>query len=70
MRSIGAGSDAQGWADVRLDAAGRGAHGSGVDTDIIVASAEAYLDALNRILREAPDAAGTKPRLDPALEAF
>ncbi|GIX17196.1 MAG: 2-isopropylmalate synthase [Rhodothalassiaceae bacterium] len=70
VRSIGAGSDAQGWADVRLDAAGRGAHGSGVDTDIIVASAEAYLDALNRILREDRAGAGAKPRLDPALAAF
>ncbi len=70
VRSIGAGSDAQGWADVRLEAGERGAHGSGVDTDIIVASAEAYLDALNRLLREGPDAGNAQPRLDPALAAF
>ncbi|RMF11938.1 MAG: 2-isopropylmalate synthase [Alphaproteobacteria bacterium] len=51
VRSIGAGSDAQGWADVHLAADGRTAHGSGVDTDIVAASAAAYLDALNRLLR-------------------
>ncbi len=70
VRSIGAGSDAQGWADVRLERDACGAHGSGVDTDIIVASAEAYLDALNRLLREESGSAAGKPRLDPALAAF
>ncbi len=51
IRSVGAGSDAQGWADVRLKAEGRSVHGMGVDTDILIAGAKAYLDALNRILR-------------------
>lgn len=59
VRSIGEGADAQGWADVRLEGAGTDVHGSGVDTDIIIAGARACLDALNRLAREAlavPDA--------------
>jgi len=51
IRSVGAGSDAQGWADVRLEKAGRSVHGMGVDTDILIAGAKAYLDALNRMIR-------------------
>ncbi|WP_390624395.1 alpha-isopropylmalate synthase regulatory domain-containing protein [Iodidimonas nitroreducens] len=46
VRSIGSGADAQGWADVRLSHDDVSVHGSGVDTDIVHASAKAYLDAL------------------------
>ncbi|GAB4122067.1 MAG: 2-isopropylmalate synthase [Rhodothalassiaceae bacterium] len=53
VRSIGSGADAQGWADVRLSLDGLSVHGSGVDTDIVLAGARAYLDALNRLAREA-----------------
>jgi len=52
VRSIGAGADAQGWADVRLEMNDISVHGSGVDTDIVIAGAAAYLDALNRLARE------------------
>ncbi|GAK32553.1 2-isopropylmalate synthase [alpha proteobacterium Q-1] len=52
VRSIGSGADAQGWADVRLSHDDVSVHGSGVDTDIVHASAKAYLDALNRLVRE------------------
>jgi 2-isopropylmalate synthase len=34
---------------VRLEKAGRIVNGQGADTDIIVASAKAYLNALNRL---------------------
>ena len=45
---------------VRLEHAGRIVNGQGADTDIIVASVKAYINALNRILfpvhREHPQA--------------
>ncbi len=68
VRSIGTGADAQGWADVRLETEGGSVHGSGVATDIVVAGAEAYLDALNRLMRnmepaaEAPEPARASAR--------
>ncbi|MBK5910589.1 2-isopropylmalate synthase [Rhodothalassium salexigens] len=49
VRSIGAGIDAQGWADVRLDWSALSVHGSGVATDVVFAGASAYLDAMNRL---------------------
>ncbi|MEL6363896.1 MAG: 2-isopropylmalate synthase [Pseudomonadota bacterium] len=61
IRSIGAGSDAQGWADVRLQAGERSVHGMGVDTDILMAGAKAYLDALNRTIRSGGLDASDKP---------
>ncbi|GER00147.1 2-isopropylmalate synthase [Iodidimonas gelatinilytica] len=62
VRSIGAGADAQGWSDVRLVHDDVSVHGSGVDTDIVHAGAKAYLDALNRLIREAkPDPKTTAP---------
>ncbi|MFQ5562302.1 MAG: 2-isopropylmalate synthase [Parvularculaceae bacterium] len=63
VRSVGEGSDAQGWADVRLRYKGHSVHGSGVDTDILLASVNAYLDAVNRLIRDAP-----KPREQPRLK--
>ena len=59
VRSIGAGADAQGWADVRLEMDEISVHGSGVDTDIVIAGAAAYLDALNRLAREAKPSSTT-----------
>ncbi len=44
------GTDAQGEVGVRLEKEGRIVNGQGSDTDILVASAKAYLSALNKIL--------------------
>ena len=50
VRSVTEGIDALGHVTVRVrDQRGRVFHGAGADTDIIVASAQAYLRALNRI---------------------
>ncbi len=49
VNSITTGTDAQGEVTVRLSKAGRIVNGQGADTDIVVASAEAYLDALNAL---------------------
>ena len=46
VNNITTGTDAQGEVTVRLAKAGRIVNGQGADTDIVVASAEAYLDAL------------------------
>ncbi len=47
VNNITTGTDAQGEVTVRLSKAGRIVNGLGANTDIVVASAEAYLDALN-----------------------
>lgn len=58
VHSITEGIDAQGRVAVQLrDRHGRVASGSGADTDIIVASAKAYLGALNRLTTETEDRA-------------
>jgi 2-isopropylmalate synthase len=44
------GTDAQGEVSVRLDKNGQIFNGQGADTDIVIASAKAYLNALNKIL--------------------
>ncbi|MFT4171609.1 MAG: 2-isopropylmalate synthase [Rhodocyclaceae bacterium] len=49
VNAITTGTDAQGEVTVRLSKAGRVVNGQGADTDIIVASAKAYLNALNRL---------------------
>jgi 2-isopropylmalate synthase len=49
VNSITTGTDAQGEVTVRLTKAGRIVNGQGADTDIVVASAIAYLDALNAL---------------------
>lgn len=50
VNNITTGSDAQGEVTVRLDPGGRIVNGHGADTDIIVASAKAYINALNKVL--------------------
>ena len=47
VNAITQGTDAQGEVTVRLEKGGRIVNGSGADTDIIVASAMAYIHALN-----------------------
>ena len=49
VNNITSGSDAQGEVTVRLAKKGRIVNGQGADTDIIAASAKAYLSALNTI---------------------
>lgn len=49
VNSVTGGSDAQGEVGVRLECAGQIVNGHGSDLDIIVASAKAYIDALNRL---------------------
>jgi 2-isopropylmalate synthase len=49
VNAITTGTDAQGEVTVRLANGGRIVNGQGADTDIIVASAKAYLNALNRL---------------------
>ena len=49
VSSITRGTDAQGEVTVRLDKNGRIVNGHGADTDIVIASVKAYLNALNKI---------------------
>jgi 2-isopropylmalate synthase len=49
VNAITTGTDAQGEVTVRLSKNGRVMDGQGADTDIIVASAKAYLNALNKL---------------------
>ena len=49
VKGITGGTDAQGEVSVRLEEAGKTTTGHGADTDVIVASARAYLNALNRL---------------------
>lgn len=56
VNNITAGADSQGEVSVRIDKAGRIVNGSGADTDIVVASARAYISALNRLLAGGPRA--------------
>jgi len=52
VNAITSGTDSQGEVTVRLEKGGRVVNGSGSDTDIVIASAKAYLDALNLILSD------------------
>jgi 2-isopropylmalate synthase len=49
VNSITGGTDAQGEVTVRLSKEGRIVNGQGADTDIVVASAKAYINALNKL---------------------
>jgi 2-isopropylmalate synthase len=49
VNAITSGTDAQGEVTVRLAKGGRIVNGHGADTDIVVASAKAYLSALNKL---------------------
>ncbi len=52
VNAITGGTDAQGEVTVRLERDGRVVNGQGADTDIVIASAKAYIHALNTILRK------------------
>jgi len=49
VNAITTGTESQGEVTVRLQKAGRIVNGLGADTDIVVASAKAYLAALNKL---------------------
>ncbi len=49
VNAITGGTDAQGEVTVRLKKEGRIVNGAGADTDIVVASAKAYISALNKL---------------------
>jgi len=49
VNAITTGTDAQGEVTVRLSKDGRIVNGQGADTDIVVASAKAYINALNKL---------------------
>lgn len=53
VNNITSGTDAQGEVTVRLSKGGRVVNGQGADTDIVVASAKAYLHALNKLDNDA-----------------
>ncbi|MBI1214946.1 MAG: 2-isopropylmalate synthase [Alphaproteobacteria bacterium] len=59
LRALTHGSDAKGEVNIRLTENGQNFNGTGIDTDVIVASCRAYIDALNRML-SARDAAPRK----------
>jgi len=50
VKAITGGTDAQGEVMVKLSEAGRTVMGQGSDTDIIIASAKAYINALNKLV--------------------
>jgi len=50
VKSVTEGIDAQGEVMIRVESDGRSYVGRGADTDILVASAKAYMNALNRLL--------------------
>ena len=49
VNNITTGTDSQGEVTVRLSKGGRVVNGLGVDTDIVIASAKAYINALNKL---------------------
>ncbi|MEJ2321495.1 MAG: 2-isopropylmalate synthase [Gammaproteobacteria bacterium] len=51
VNNITSGTDAQGEVTVRLEQDGRIINGQGADTDIVIASAKAYINGINRLLQ-------------------
>ncbi len=54
VNNITSGTDSQGEVTVRVERGGRIVNGLGADTDIVIASAKAYVNALNLINTEMP----------------
>ncbi|HEX7044238.1 MAG TPA: 2-isopropylmalate synthase [Burkholderiales bacterium] len=50
VNNITTGTDSQGEVTVRLERSGRIVNGHGADTDIVIASAKAYVNAVNKLL--------------------
>ena len=59
MHAVTEGTDAQATVSVRIEEKGKTTVGQAANTDTLVASAEAYLNALNKLIikrkRKAPD---------------
>lgn len=53
VSNITSGTDSQGEVTVRLEKGGHIVNGQGADTDIVIASAKAYINALNKLVRPA-----------------
>ena len=51
VSNITTGTDAQGEVTVRLEKGGRIVNGQGSDTDIVIASAKAYINGLNKLIQ-------------------
>ena len=51
VNNITSGTDAQGEVTVRLEKSGRIVNGQGADTDIVIASTNAYINALNKLIQ-------------------
>jgi len=51
VNNITSGTDSQGEVTVRLNLDGRIVNGQGADTDIVIASAKAYVNAVNKIIQ-------------------
>ena len=63
VRSVTVGEDAQGEARVEVEYKGRVQRGQSVSTDVIEASAQAFLQALNRLAVKRE-----QPRMNPQTE--
>jgi 2-isopropylmalate synthase len=64
VNNITSGTDSQGEVTVRLEKGGRIVNGQGADTDIVIASAKAYANALNKLISPAQRA---HPQADQAI---
>ncbi len=53
VNNITSGTDSQGEVTVRMEKGGRIVNGQGADTDIVIASAKAYINGLNKIIAPA-----------------
>ncbi|MEO6696508.1 MAG: alpha-isopropylmalate synthase regulatory domain-containing protein, partial [Gammaproteobacteria bacterium] len=53
VSNITSGTDAQGEVTVRVEKDGRIVNGQGADTDIVIASAKAYINAMNKVVQPA-----------------
>ena len=51
VNNITSGTDSQGEVTVRLEKGGRIVNGHGADTDIVIASAKAYINAVNKLVQ-------------------
>ena len=52
VNNVTNGTDSLGETSVRMEKGGRIANGQGADTDIVTASAKAYINALNKLMDE------------------
>ena len=70
VSNITTGTDSQGEVTVRLDKAGRVINGLGSDTDIVTASAKAYINALNKALESYRATTSTSMNLNQRQTVF